>query len=298
VSVPVRTASARERVTSIDLSPLKARLVRQAVLPASHAQEAVDAYRQFLELKIVLCDQGAHQLSPPLPVRKVWQAHILDTRGYVDACRRLLGRAGEILHHDADLDLDATAQAYRVNQTRMAYTARFGSAPTSWAWDFGPEFAVVPALVVAPPPRASVSLAPRARPQPVHTSATASVHLALPSPDGPPKGKGESDAGAPVLSTPALQLSPPTSHRACDEQQSLAKLITVSIFRADGHQHFFNLGTRTPLGKLFNAFCKGQGVRPQSCMFLFDGTRVYPDRTPEDHKMANGDVIDVVIQQE
>ena len=54
----------------------------------------------------------------------------------------------------------------------------------------------------------------------------------------------------------------------------------------------------TALSKLMNAFCQRQGVNLNAVRFLFDGTRINSDQTPEGLEMEDGDVIDVMVEQQ
>ena len=47
-----------------------------------------------------------------------------------------------------------------------------------------------------------------------------------------------------------------------------------------------------------NAFCQRQGVNLNAVRFLFDGTRINSDQTPEGLEMEDGDVIDVMVEQQ
>lgn len=127
-----------KRVADLDLEPLKQQLVRHNVLPAGHKlEEAIAAYRQFLELKVTVGDEHATILSPPLLVDTVWHRHILDTHRYAQACSALLGASQRLIHHDADGDIDRVKRAARVNATKLIYKSHFGVPPTGSAWDFG-----------------------------------------------------------------------------------------------------------------------------------------------------------------
>ena len=55
---------------------------------------------------------------------------------------------------------------------------------------------------------------------------------------------------------------------------------------------------KTPLEKLMKAFCQRNGVSMNSVRFLFDGNRIQPASTPEDLDMEDGDVIDVMVEQQ
>ena len=45
------------------------------------------------------------------------------------------------------------------------------------------------------------------------------------------------------------------------------------------------------------AFCERQGISLRSVRFLFDGTRIRENQTPQELEMEDGDSIDVVIAQ-
>ena len=45
---------------------------------------------------------------------------------------------------------------------------------------------------------------------------------------------------------------------------------------------FFKIKRTTQLRKLMDAYCERQGKQPGSVRFLYDGTRVLPQDTPND----------------
>lgn len=49
----------------------------------------------------------------------------------------------------------------------------------------------------------------------------------------------------------------------------------------NNNEVFFKIKRTTPLKKLMDAFCERQGKQPSTVRFLFDGTRVRPDDSPE-----------------
>jgi len=65
----------------------------------------------------------------------------------------------------------------------------------------------------------------------------------------------------------------------------------------NNNEVFFKIKKGTPLGKLMSAFCERQGKSVQSCRFLFDGTRVTAQDTPETLDMADGDTLEVHQEQ-
>ncbi|KXZ50359.1 hypothetical protein GPECTOR_16g532 [Gonium pectorale] len=54
---------------------------------------------------------------------------------------------------------------------------------------------------------------------------------------------------------------------------------------------------KTKMEKVFNAFYHKTGRDPGSLRFLFEGTRVNPQATPEQFGMDDGDTIDAVEEQ-
>ena len=74
--------------------------------------------------------------------------------------------------------------------------------------------------------------------------------------------------------------------------------LSLKVVTQDGNEIFFKCKMTTALGKLMNAFCNRQGVNIHSVRFLFDGQRINPNQTPRDLEMEDGDVIDVMVEQQ
>ena len=83
----------------------------------------------------------------------------------------------------------------------------------------------------------------------------------------------------------------------------------------DGNVFKFKLKVTTPLQKLMHAFCNVRGISyatylleghglpvertyPLPIRFLFDGSRINETQTPEELGMEDGDVIDVMVEQQ
>ncbi|RWQ95687.1 hypothetical protein C8Q69DRAFT_466992 [Paecilomyces variotii] len=49
----------------------------------------------------------------------------------------------------------------------------------------------------------------------------------------------------------------------------------------NNNEVFFKIKRTTQLKKLMDAFCERQGKQPSTVRFLFDGTRVRPEDTPD-----------------
>ncbi|KKA22437.1 Ubiquitin-like modifier SUMO [Rasamsonia emersonii CBS 393.64] len=72
----------------------------------------------------------------------------------------------------------------------------------------------------------------------------------------------------------------------------------LNIKVTDNHNEvFFKIKRTTQLKKLMDAFCERQGKQPSTVRFLFDGTRVRPEDTPETLDMADGDTLEVHQEQ-
>ncbi|PGG95098.1 hypothetical protein AJ79_10265 [Helicocarpus griseus UAMH5409] len=65
----------------------------------------------------------------------------------------------------------------------------------------------------------------------------------------------------------------------------------------NNNEVFFKIKRSTQLKKLMEAFCQRQGKDISSVRFLFDGTRVRQDDTPDTLDMADGDTLEVHQEQ-
>ncbi|KAJ5687242.1 hypothetical protein N7536_009861 [Penicillium majusculum] len=65
----------------------------------------------------------------------------------------------------------------------------------------------------------------------------------------------------------------------------------------NNNEVFFKIKRTTQLKKLMDAFCERQGKQMSTVRFLFDGTRVRPEDSPETLDMADGDTLEVHQEQ-
>ncbi|EEH17928.1 hypothetical protein PABG_00491 [Paracoccidioides brasiliensis Pb03] len=65
----------------------------------------------------------------------------------------------------------------------------------------------------------------------------------------------------------------------------------------NNNEVFFKIKRSTQLKKLMEAFCQRQGKDMTQVRFLFDGTRVRQDDTPDTLDMADGDTLEVHQEQ-
>ncbi|CAO3654244.1 unnamed protein product [Mucor hiemalis] len=73
--------------------------------------------------------------------------------------------------------------------------------------------------------------------------------------------------------------------------------INLKVVGSDCNEVFFKIKRSTQLRKLMEAYCERQGKQPGSVRFLYDGTRVLPQDTPNELDMDDGDCIDVMVEQ-
>ncbi|KAF9890266.1 hypothetical protein FE257_006180 [Aspergillus nanangensis] len=65
----------------------------------------------------------------------------------------------------------------------------------------------------------------------------------------------------------------------------------------NNNEVFFKIKRSTQLRKLMDAFCERQGKQMSTVRFLFDGTRVRPEDTPDTLDMQDGDTLEVHQEQ-
>jgi len=83
-----------------------------------------------------------------------------------------------------------------------------------------------------------------------------------------------------------------------EEKKPDANQLNLKVVTQDGNEIFFKCKMTTPLQKLMQAFCNRQGVALNSVRFLFDGARLSANQTPQELEMEDGDVIDVMVEQQ
>ena len=94
--VPLTDAQwgALQRLQDYDLTPVRARLLKQGVLPAERIDDAIFEFRRFLGLAIVGHDRSLSVYSQA--VDEVWHTCLLFTHLYSDLCEQTVGR---FVHH-------------------------------------------------------------------------------------------------------------------------------------------------------------------------------------------------------
>lgn len=73
--------------------------------------------------------------------------------------------------------------------------------------------------------------------------------------------------------------------------------IAIKVVNQNGADVNFKIKPTTKLAKLMEAYCNRQSVTMSSVRFLFNGERLVSESTANDIGLADGDVIDAVLQQ-
>ena len=85
--------------------------------------------------------------------------------------------------------------------------------------------------------------------------------------------------------------------QADKEVKAEAPQVSLKVVNADGGEMYFKIKRSTQLKKLMDAYCKKQGISRSSVRFLFDGAQLDENKTPDDVKMEDDDVIDAMVEQ-
>ncbi|XP_003388064.1 PREDICTED: small ubiquitin-related modifier 2-like [Amphimedon queenslandica] len=67
--------------------------------------------------------------------------------------------------------------------------------------------------------------------------------------------------------------------------------------QAGGSVIHFKIKRNTPFKKLITAYCERQGLQKSTIRFMFDGTPMQEDQTPNDLDMEDDDTIEVFQAQ-
>ena len=73
--------------------------------------------------------------------------------------------------------------------------------------------------------------------------------------------------------------------------------VSLKVVNADGSEMYFKIKRQTQLKKLMDAYCKKQGIARNSVRFLFEGSALDENKTPENLEMENDTVIDAMVEQ-
>jgi len=73
--------------------------------------------------------------------------------------------------------------------------------------------------------------------------------------------------------------------------------INIKVVSSTGEEVFFKIKRSTKLSKLQGAYANKVGKEVGSIRFLYDGTRINDDDTPNSLEMEDNDTIDVMVEQ-
>ncbi|CAA7266712.1 unnamed protein product [Cyclocybe aegerita] len=73
--------------------------------------------------------------------------------------------------------------------------------------------------------------------------------------------------------------------------------INIKVVSSTGDEVFFKIKRSTKLSKLQGAYASKVGKDVGSIRFLYDGTRISDDDTPQSLDMDDNDTIDVMVEQ-
>src|SRR5215211_7895361 len=105
-----------------DLSPVRERLLTDAVMPASWVDEAILEFRRYLGLRVV--DEHGHYYMFSKPVDNVWPTFLLFSRLYAQYCQEAFGH---FVHHEPAAGHDA-AKATALPLDRETHWRAFETA--------------------------------------------------------------------------------------------------------------------------------------------------------------------------
>jgi len=106
----------------------------------SYAIEAVREYQRFMELKVVLEDIEGKRLSPSPIIDEIWHMHLLNTQEYQADVKALFlalhKYTGQMfLHHSTSRAHDGAQRLRRLEDTKLAYQARYEQKPPAKFWE-------------------------------------------------------------------------------------------------------------------------------------------------------------------
>ncbi|KAK0183582.1 hypothetical protein F5146DRAFT_1009582 [Armillaria mellea] len=75
-----------------------------------------------------------------------------------------------------------------------------------------------------------------------------------------------------------------------------AALLNLIVQSNTGDEKAFRLKNTTPLGRVFRAFACSSGKDVESLRFIYEGERINALKMPAMYGMADGDIIDIMIE--
>lgn len=97
------------------------------------AESVIQAYREFIELKLVLKDYDNVSILPSWAVDQLWKWHVNDEDKYKSSSEKLFKY--EIIY-PKDLNLSDVEKEKLIEQTKKIYLLRFNRPPIGNVWNF------------------------------------------------------------------------------------------------------------------------------------------------------------------
>ncbi|KAJ7748739.1 ubiquitin-related domain-containing protein [Mycena maculata] len=91
------------------------------------------------------------------------------------------------------------------------------------------------------------------------------------------------------------QQAPPTQEEV--KSEDALSTINIKVVSSTGEEVFFKIKRSTKLSKLQGAYASKVGKDVSSIRFLYDGSRIADDDTPQSLDMEDNDTIDVMVER-
>lgn len=287
-------------------TPLVNRCMRTYGWSEDYTTRVLMGYKQFCAWKQAFEDWDDGALAPPLPIRQMWQQHLLDSRNYQADCMVLFGN---VLQYNPDNGADTMMERERIENTKRIAHVRFRGKDYDrevWKWqDDVTDFSSGPQDVKIQLQEAKRELRPISIPH-THTSS---------SDDGVPQSMREAlalvqqarrDLKAPKQSRPySLQIMPNASSSSDVSSVSSNNVIRLRLI-GNGKNGLrsasITMDYSGEFTKVFEEYAGEYAMRiGQPRVFLRfltkDGRRIVSSDTPKKLRLLNNDEV-LVVQQE
>ena len=116
-------------------TPLVNRCIRNYGWSEAYATRVLKGYKQFCAWKQAFEDWDDAALAPPVPIRQMWQQHLLDSHYYQTDCMTLFGH---VLHYSPDNGADIAMERERIENTKRIACVQFREKDYDkdvWTWE-------------------------------------------------------------------------------------------------------------------------------------------------------------------
>jgi len=276
----IRRAGPTEPAPTRGATPLVERCMRVHSFSEEFARRTLKGYRQFMELKSVMNDWQELKLAPSLPIKQMWESHLLDNLSYTEDCLLLFGR---VIGHNPDTILDGPALRERTMTTQIAFQARYGDDLDQDVWDFGDDWN-----------KDSMS-----KPNPIkkfdNLEVSSRGRLPVASRGDMDEGDRSHGRSPRTLASPRRvnTTKPPASASPGGNEP-------ITIFLRDqntGEETYFSLRYKSTLRIVFTVFAERRGLNQDSLKFSYNAQQLTGYETPHSLALEDRARIDVHIEQ-